>query len=296
MSDITTAPIKMTTMPYTPTKQTDKSAIKKRFDIYSSDTKAEISHICWMLRIPYGGWPYLPDTSGVSNAFYHIMLMILYNRAYLNAPTSFGVLPCVLPTEISRQVTKMVIGENGLYLKKTTAETGVDFIWVDFGTNIFMVWGENHRCVYNALSAIRWRINKYRKIVEVAKENALLASIENTENDNGAITPTNITQPSVVSVDCAGSINPPTVLVWTNHENGDDTFVHVPENNVNSECVLSPIWTKDDSSELEFVDGEVPIVINDHESDTVPDGMGGGDMNGIMSMIMNMLSANSSKS
>ena len=52
----------------------------------------------------------------------------------------------------------------------------------------------------------------------------------------------------------------------------------------------------DDSSELEFVDGEVPIVINDHESDTVPDGMGGGDMNGIMSMIMNMLSTNSSKS
>ena len=295
MSDITTAPIKMT-------EQVDKNIIKKRFDIYSSDTKVEISHICWMLRIPYKGWPYLPDTSGVSNAFYHIMLMILYNRAYLNAPTSFGVLPCILPTEISRQVTKMVIGENGLYLKKTTAETGVDFIWVDFGTNIFMVWGENHRCVYNALSAIRWRINKYRTIVEVANENALLASnIEKTE--------TNITQQSSVgSTNQSTDLDVKTVLVWTNQENGDDTFVHVPEqeylsnmavNHVNGECDLNPIWTKDVSSELEVVDSDVPIVINDHEADTddrMDGGNMGGDMNGIMSMLMNLLSANSSKS
>lgn len=263
MSDITT--------PKTFTKT-------KRFDIYSSDTKVEVSHICWMLQIPYKGWPYLPDTSGVSNAFYHIMLMVLFNRAYLNAPTSFGVLPCLLPKAISRQVTKMVIGEGGFYLKKTTAETGVDFIWVDFGTNIFMVWGENQHCVYNALSAIQWRINKYSKIVENANENLLV-------NDNGANIPT-------------AELGVNDVLT---HENGDDSFVHVPEhvshiavNPVNSECVLNPIWTKDDSN-VDIVDSDGgPISINDHESDTMAAEMGG-DMNGLVSMLMNLLSVNSSK-
>lgn len=305
MSDSNT--IKMTTVQYKNTESSTTGAndrsgnnvIKKRFDIYLSDTKAEVSYICNMLHIPYKGWPYIPDTSAVSNTFYHIMLMILYNRAYFNAPTSFGVLPSDIPYEISRQVTKMVIGEGGFYLKKTTAETGVDFIWVDFGTNIFMVWGENHKCVYNALSAIKWRINKYRKIVETASSDLL----SNTNTNTNAET---ITDKPAVSADSVEYIRPPTGFY---SENSDDSFVHVAKTDVNEytavcqvngECELNPIWTKNDSNESEsevLVDSDVPIVINDHESGTDAGNMRGDgeDMSGLMSMLMNLISANSSK-
>ena len=278
---------------------------KKRFDIYYSNTRTELSHICNMLNITYRGWPYLPDTSRVSNTFYHVMLMLLYNRAYLNAPTSFGVLPSEIPAGISRQVIKMVIGESGFYLKKTTFETGVDFIWVDFGTNIFMVWGVNHRCVYNALSAIKWRINKYTKIVEMNENNLLLNSDKNTNrvvNDlNIATTATSV---SIPSLDASGNSTCPVIDVGIYHLDGieqhseiGDNFIYVAQGNTPSavsnatgECELSPIWTKNETNTLEIVEGDVPIVINEHEPDTEATG---GDMSGIMSMIMKMLSANS---
>lgn len=279
---------------------------KKRFDIYYSNTRAELSHICNMLNIKYRGWPYLPDTSGVSNTFYHIMLMLLYNRAYFNAPTSFGVLPTDIPSGISRQVIKMVIGESGFYLKKTTFETGVDFIWVDFGTNIFLVWGENHRCVYNALSAIKWRINKYTKIVQMNENNLLLNSdtnINKVSNDlNIANTTTFVSIPSL-GVSCKSTC--PSIDFGINYMDGierhseiGDNFIYVAAHgnmksvvsNSTSECELSPIWTKNETNALEIVESDdVPIVINEHEPDTETTG---GDMSGLMSMLMNMLSTN----
>ena len=277
---------------------------KKRFDIYYSNTRAELSHICNMLNITYRGWPYLPDTIGVSNTFYHIMLMILYNRAYLNAPTSFGVLPTYIPAGISRQVIKMVIGESGFYLKKTTFETGVDFIWVDFGTNIFMVWGVNHRCVYNALNAIKWRINKYTKIVEMNENNLLLNYGENMTTVSNDLNIANTASVSIPLMDASGNSMCPLIDVGIYHLDGieqhseiGDNFIYVAHGNTPStvinaasECELNPIWTKNETNALEIVEGDVPIVINEHEPDTEETG---GDMSGIMSMIMKMLSANS---
>ncbi len=285
---------------------------KKRFDIYYSNTRAELSHICNMLNITYRGWPYLPDTIGVSNKFYHVMLMLLYNRAYFNAPTSFGVLPTNIPSGISRQVIKMVIGESGFYLKKTTFETGVDFIWIDFGTNIFMVWGVNHRCVYNALSAIKWRVDKYTKIVEMNENNLLLNSdnihmnMTTVSNDLNIANIANIASVSIPSMDESGNSMCPLIDVGINYLDGieqhseiGDNFIYVAHGNTpsavinaTSECELSPIWTKNETNALEIVEGDVPIVINEHEPDTEAIG---GDMTGIMSMIMNMLSSNSNK-
>ena len=307
----TTEQMATTTATNNPTDQTGRwTNAKKKFEIYYSDTRSEMSNICNMLNITYRGWPYLPDTSGLSNKFYHVMLMLLYNRAYFNAPTSFGVLPTEIPSGISRQVVKMVIGESGFYLKKTTFETGVDFIWVDFGTNIFLVWGENHRCVYNALSAIKWRVNKYTKIVQMNENNLLLNSNNNINNNinkvsndlNIANTTTFVSTPSL---DVSDNSTCPLIDVGIKYMDGIERYSEIGDNfiyvaaqgnmksvviNSTSECDLNPIWTKNETNALEIVESDdVPIVINEHEPDTETTG---GDMSGLMSMLMTMLSTN----
>ena len=70
-----------------------------------------------------------------------------------------------IPAPPWTDVVKQVIGINGYYLKLTTQNSLVDFIWHDRARNEFQFWGEYQSCV-KAMKEIRYRICKY---VEVYK-------------------------------------------------------------------------------------------------------------------------------
>jgi len=69
--------------------------------------------------------------------------------------TSFGYIPA--PPNVN--MVKQIIGIDGYYLKLTTANCGVDFIWHDRASNEFHFWGEYQRCI-TAMNKIRYRICK----------------------------------------------------------------------------------------------------------------------------------------
>jgi len=69
--------------------------------------------------------------------------------------TSFGYIPA--PPNVD--MVKQIIGIDGYYLKLTTTNCGVDFIWHDRTTNEFHFWGEYQRCI-KAMNQIRYRICK----------------------------------------------------------------------------------------------------------------------------------------
>ena len=77
---------------------------------------------------------------------------IWYRR--LHESTTYGY----IPAPPSLNITKQVIGKNGHWLKVTTTNCGVDFIWHDKEKNMFMFWGENNACVSRAMNIIRSRI------------------------------------------------------------------------------------------------------------------------------------------
>jgi hypothetical protein len=62
----------------------------------------------------------------------------------------------------TKDIIKQIIGKNGCYLKTTTSNTGVDFIWYDRAIDTFLFWGKRPN-VFNAMKIIRSRINKYTK-------------------------------------------------------------------------------------------------------------------------------------
>lgn len=55
---------------------------------------------------------------------------------------------------------KRIIGINGYYLKLTTQNTGVNFIWHDRERNQFQFWGDYNNCI-KAMHEILYRIRKY---------------------------------------------------------------------------------------------------------------------------------------
>jgi hypothetical protein len=71
-----------------------------------------------------------------------------------------------LPAPTSNDAVKIIIGQDGFYLKLTTQTTGINFIWHDRHKNIFMFWG-NRYSVVKAMHAIRNRIEKYGSVVSV---------------------------------------------------------------------------------------------------------------------------------
>lgn len=70
--------------------------------------------------------------------------------------SSFGSIPA--PPSVD--LVKQIIGIDGYYLKLTTQNCLVDFIWHDRVRNEFQFWGEYSSCV-KAMNAIRYRICKY---------------------------------------------------------------------------------------------------------------------------------------
>jgi len=61
----------------------------------------------------------------------------------------------------SQDVIKKVIGTQGYWLKLTTQNSGVHFIWYEPVLNNFLFWAPDRRSIVAAMKAIRWRIIKY---------------------------------------------------------------------------------------------------------------------------------------
>ena len=81
---------------------------------------------------------------------------ILLQRNSIGKPTIFGY----LPAPVSVNIIKQIIGDDGYYFKRTTAECDVDFIWHDRKNNMFLFWAQNNFRISRAMNAIRWRSNK----------------------------------------------------------------------------------------------------------------------------------------
>ena len=90
----------------------------------------------------------------------------LLQRHANGKPTIFGYLPA--PASIA--ITKQVIGDDGYYFKRTTAECDVDFIWLDRKNNMILFWAKNNFSISKAMNAIRWRINKISTLAEDEEE------------------------------------------------------------------------------------------------------------------------------
>jgi len=85
----------------------------------------------------------------------------LANRIGCRAETTFGYLPAPWDTNITDvDDVKRIIGKDGYYLKLTTTNTGVDFIWHDRVENHFCFWGTK-AAVLEAMKIIQARIYKY---------------------------------------------------------------------------------------------------------------------------------------
>jgi hypothetical protein len=93
--------------------------------------------------------------------------------------TSFGYIPA--PPNVD--MVKQIIGIDGYYLKLTTTNCGVDFIWHNRTTNEFHFWGEYSRCIH-AMNQIRYRICK---VVESYKNKPTEHVFQNDINPHPAV-------------------------------------------------------------------------------------------------------------
>jgi hypothetical protein len=95
----------------------------------------------------------------VSEDFRNTLLFRIGDRAW---PTTFGVFNA--PTNID--ALKMIIGEDGYFLKLTTRACDVDIIWHDRQNNTFLFWGPSIYAVVQAMNQIRSRIIKYTVYIQ----------------------------------------------------------------------------------------------------------------------------------
>jgi hypothetical protein len=66
-----------------------------------------------------------------------------------------------LPAPCDVEILKRIIGENGHYLKLTTANCNVDFIWHDREAKVFRFWAPKKYNLIQAMNIIRGRIIKH---------------------------------------------------------------------------------------------------------------------------------------
>ena len=113
----------------------------------------------WFNLVPINAYHMLSNIGYLTNGFRDLpqevaewILMDAHSRPF----SSYGS----IPAPPSNDLVKQIIGIDGYYLKLTTKNNRVDFIWHDRVRNEFQFWGEYQSCV-NAMKAIRYRICKY---------------------------------------------------------------------------------------------------------------------------------------
>ena len=101
----------------------------------------------------------------ISEEFRNTLFFRISNRPW---PTTFGVFSA--PPNID--AVKMIIGEDGYFLKLTTRVCDVDMIWHDRKNNMFLFWGPCIYAVAQAMNQIRSRIIKYTVYINPAQASA----------------------------------------------------------------------------------------------------------------------------
>ena len=91
----------------------------------------------------------------ISEPYREFLFRRLCDRAKLE--TMYSDLPA--PSEV--ELLKQIIGENGHYLKLTTSNCNVDFIWHDREAKLFRFWAPKKYNLIQAMNIIRGRIIKY---------------------------------------------------------------------------------------------------------------------------------------
>ena len=113
----------------------------------------------WFNLVKISNYEMLSDISNLTNQFLDLppdlASWIIYD-AHTRPYSFYGS----IPAPPSNDLVKQIIGINGYYLKLTTQNSLVDFIWHDRVLNEFQFWGAYQNCV-KAMNAIRYRICKY---------------------------------------------------------------------------------------------------------------------------------------
>lgn len=113
----------------------------------------------WFNLLPISNHHMLSHISFHTNHFHDLprdLAEWIVNDASTRPFSYYGTIPAPPSVEI----VKKIIGLDGHYLKLTTTNCGVNFIWHDRSRNEFQFWGDYHRCV-RAMKEIRYRICKY---------------------------------------------------------------------------------------------------------------------------------------
>ena len=72
-----------------------------------------------------------------------------------------------LPADFGTDIMKQVIGKDGCYFKKTTENTGVEYIWYDIDEKTINIWGKLENTL-NSTTIIEGRL--YRIINRMKKQ------------------------------------------------------------------------------------------------------------------------------
>ena len=89
-----------------------------------------------------------------------------------------------IPAPPYSEVTRRVIGTNGYFFKMTTTLSGVDFIWHDRITNMFLFWGASVFKVVKAMNSIRWRIQKCYSMPPLPPNRVEYQQVEDISDDD----------------------------------------------------------------------------------------------------------------
>jgi hypothetical protein len=106
----------------------------------------------------------------VSEEFRNILFFRISGRPW---PTTFGM----FDAPPNSNALKMIIGEDGYFLKLTTRNCDVDIIWHDRQNNRFLFWGPSMYNVIQAMNQIRSRIIKYTVYVTPTHVGVLPAQV-----------------------------------------------------------------------------------------------------------------------
>lgn len=113
----------------------------------------------WFNLVKVSNYDMLSHISYLTNQFCDLpadLVNWIINDAHSRPYSFYGSIPAPPSTDLVKQI----IGINGYYLKLTTQNSLVDFIWHDRVRNEFQFWGEYQSCV-KAMKEIRFRICKY---------------------------------------------------------------------------------------------------------------------------------------
>jgi hypothetical protein len=105
----------------------------------------------------------------------------LHQQILMRHTTIVGYLEAATYTP---DVLKKVIGTNGYYLKLTTTQCGIYFIWYDSVLKNILFWAPNRFTIIKAMKIIRSRLRKYSAALAPPNPDASQEAQAQAQNDN----------------------------------------------------------------------------------------------------------------